>query len=91
MAGESEEVTMLHYLLYRALAQERTRDLVAGARRHQLVAGAIHDSRAAKSPSTRLRDVSARMVALLNGRRGARPDTTVTSSLGAAGPMGCAT
>jgi hypothetical protein len=91
MAGDSEEVTMLHYLLYKALAEERTRNLVAVARRHQLVAEAIHESREAKSPVARLRDVTARMVALLNGRRGARPDANVTSSRGAAGPIGCAT
>ena len=82
---------MLHYLLYKALADERTRDRVAVARRHQLVADAIHDSRDAKSAGARLRDVAARMVALLSGRRGARPDATVTSPLGAAGPIGCAT
>jgi hypothetical protein len=82
MPVESQEVTMLHYLLYKALADERTRDLVAVARRHQLVAEAIHDSRDTKSPAARLRDVAARMVFLLNGRRGARPHATVTPTLG---------
>ena len=90
---------MLHYLLYKALADDRTRDLVAVARRRQLVAEATHDSRA-KSPAARLRDVAAQAVALLNGRRGPRPRATVTSTAGrgstpnaarGASPMGCAT
>ena len=91
---------MLHYLLYKALADERTRDLVAVARRRQLVAEIIHDSRDARSRSGRLRGFTVRMVALLNGRRGARPRWTTTSTLGGgsrptpasnAGPIGCAT
>jgi len=89
---------MLHYLMYKTLADERTRDLVAVARRRQLVAEAIHDSRDAKPAVVRLREISARMVALLNGRRGPRTTVTSTSRGGSmlspasdACPIGCAT
>jgi hypothetical protein len=100
MAGEPEEITMLHYLLYKALAEERARDLVAVARRRQLVAEAIRDSKDGRSRAAHVRAFTVRMVALLNGRRGARPGGTATSTLGGgsrpisasnAGPIGCAT
>jgi hypothetical protein len=99
MAGESEELTMLHYMLYKALSDERTRNAVAAARRHQLTAATIHDSRHATERASRLQGVTVRMVALLNGLRGARARSTVTSARGGsnltsasgAGPIGCAT
>lgn len=88
---------MLHYMLYKALADERTRDRVAAARRYQLTAPAVDDSRDATERASRLRHVTARMVALLNGVRGARSavtsshgGSTLTSASGA-GPIGCAT
>ena len=86
---------MLHYLLYKTLADERTRDLVAVARRRQMVAEAIHDSRDARSPAARLRDVAARMVALLKVRLArrrlpARGGVTLPSASDAC-PIGCAT
>jgi len=88
---------MLHYMLYKALADERTRDAVAAARRHALIAAAIRDSRDATERASRLKDVAARMMALLNGPRGARARSTVTSARGGssltsasgAGPIGC--
>ena len=91
---------MLHYLLYKALADERARDLVAVARRRQLVAEAIRDSKDGRSRAARLRRLTVRMLALLNGRRGARPGGTAASAPGGgsrpisasnAGPIGCAT
>jgi hypothetical protein len=99
MTGEPEEITMLHYMLYKALSDERTRDAVAAARRHQLIDAAIHDSRHATERASRLHDVTARMVALLNGLRRAGARSTVTSARGGstitsasgAGPIGCAT
>jgi hypothetical protein len=98
MARGSEEIMMLHYLLDKALADEHTRDLLAVARRHQLVAEATHRYRVAKSPAACLRDVAARMVALLNGPRRTRSTMTSTrggsstlTSASGAGPIGCAT
>jgi hypothetical protein len=90
---------MLHYMLYKALADERTRDSVAAARRYQLTAPAVDDSRDATERASRLKQVTARMVALLNGVRGARARSAMTSSHGGstltsasgAGPIGCAT
>ena len=88
---------MLHYLLYKALADDRSRDLIAVARRRQLVAEAIHDSRETRSRAARLRAFTVRMVALL---KGARPHATATASRGGgstttsapgAFPIGCAT
>jgi hypothetical protein len=89
---------MLHYMLYKALSDERTRDAVAAARRHQLIDAAIHDSRHATERASRLQGVTARMVALLNGLRHAGARSTVTSARGGstttsasgAGPIGCA-
>jgi hypothetical protein len=97
MAGESEEITMLHYMLYKALSDERTRNAVAAARRHQLIEAAIHDSRHATERASRLKDVTARMLAPLNGLRRARGRSTGTSGRGGstltstsgAGPVGC--
>ena len=79
---------MLHYMLYKALSDERTREVVAAAGRHQMTAAAIHDSRDAAERPSPLKDVTARMVALFNGLRGARARSTVTSASGA-GPIGC--
>lgn len=79
---------MLHYMLYKALSDERTRGAAAAARHHQMIAAAIHDSRDATERPSRLNDVTARMVTLLNGLRGARARSTVTSASGA-GPIGC--
>ena len=89
---------MLHYMLYKALADERTRDRVAAAMRYQLTAPAVDDSRDATERASRLKHVTARMLALLNGVR-ARARSAVTSSHGGstltsasgAGPIGCAT
>jgi hypothetical protein len=90
---------MLHYLLYKALSDERTRNAVAAARRHELIAAATHDSRDSTGWASRLKDVTNRMAALLSGTRGARAGSTVTSTRGGgstmpsasgAGPIGCA-
>jgi len=87
---------MLHYLLYKALADERTRDLVAMARRRQMVAEAIHDSGDARTQAARLRDVAAGVVALLRVRRGAKAASprgggVTLAPASDACPMGCAT
>jgi hypothetical protein len=87
---------MLHYMLYKALSDERTRDAVAAARRHQLTDAAVRDSRRTTDRASRLGEEAARMVALLNGLRGARARSTETSARGrstltsAPGPcLGC--
>jgi hypothetical protein len=90
---------MLHYLLYKALSDERSRNAVAAARRHEVIAAAAHDSRDTTGWASRLKDVTRRTVALLSGPRGARAGSTVTSprvggsrmtSASGAGPIGCA-
>lgn len=110
MAGEpAEETMMLPYQIYQALSEERTRELVATAKRHQLVAGAkrhelvaaaTYDSRDAAESSSRLKGLTTRIVGLLDGSRGARARSTVTSARGGgstmtsgsgAGPIGCST
>lgn len=82
---------MLHYQLSMALTDLRIRDLVADARRDELIAEAKRRQRDRGESSSRLNAVSeqiARTVSLLNGRHGARAGSTVTS-LSDAGPMGC--
>jgi len=87
---------MLPYQMYQALSEERSRELVAAAKRHELVAAARHDSRDATESSSRLKGLTARIAGVLNGSRGAR--STVTSARGGgstmtsascAGPIGC--
>ena len=73
---------MLHYMLYKALSDERTRDAVAAARRQELTVAAVRDSRRTTERASRLQGVTARMMALLNGLRGARASSTVTSERG---------
>ena len=98
---------MLPYQIYQALSEERTRELVAAAKRHELiaaakrhelVAAARYDSRDTTQSSLHLRGLTARIAGLLNGSRGARTRSTVTSVRGggstmtsgsAAGPVGC--
>jgi hypothetical protein len=85
---------MFPYQIYQALADVRTREGVAAARRRALVAEAIAGAASRQSgPATeswrrsmRLKGLTARMVALVTGRRVARSTTTTTST---AGPMGC--
>lgn len=88
---------MLPYLFYRALADEHTRDLVAAARRHELIAATTHGSRHTTERASRLKDMASRMVFLLNGiRRSGAPSTVTSSRAGStltstslAGPVGC--
>lgn len=82
---------MLHYQLSMALTDLRIADLVADARRHELIAEAKRRQRDRGESSSRLDAVSdriARRVSLLNTRNTARAGSTVTS-LSDAGPMGC--
>ena len=79
---------MLPYQIYKALTDERTREVVAAAERHRLLAEARYNSTDTIEPSSRFKDVTARTVALLQVRRGAGAGSTVTSTSGA-GPMGC--
>lgn len=78
---------MLPYQIYKALTDQRTREVVAAAERHRLLAEARYSSTDTIEPSSRFKDVTARTVALLQVRRGAA-GSTVTSTSGA-GPMGC--
>lgn len=89
---------MLPYQIYQALTDERTRDLVAAARRHEMLVADRYDSTDATESSSRLMDLIAQMVALFHIRRGVHPRSTVTSarasgstmtSTSAAGPIGC--
>jgi hypothetical protein len=85
---------MFPYQIYQALADERAREGVAAAQRRGLVAEAIAGAASRESGpaseswrSWRLKGLTARMVALVTGRRVARSSTTTTTST--AGPMGC--
>lgn len=99
MAGEpAEETMMLPYQIYQALSEERTRELVAAAKRHKPVAANRYDSSDAPESSSHLKGLTARLAGLLNGSRGARARSTVTSTRGGgstmtsgsgAGPIGC--
>jgi hypothetical protein len=90
MAGNSEEITMLHYEMSRALADEHIRDLVAAAKRHELMAASRSGSGHVAGSTSTLRTVTARMMALLNGGLGARGNPTMTTATHA-GPIGCST
>ena len=80
---------MVPYQIYQALTDQRTHELVATARRHELLVPARHDSTDATEPSSPLRHATAQLAALLHVRGGARVRPAVTLSPGA-GPIGCA-
>jgi hypothetical protein len=88
MTGQTEEITMFPYQIYKALSDEHIRDLTAEARRYELASAAIRARRDLTEPSSRLKGAAARMRALLHVRHGARARSTMTSASGA-GPMGC--
>jgi hypothetical protein len=81
---------MFPYQIYQALADQRTREGIAAARRHELVTAALQGATPATRSPWRLKVLPARMAALVTGRRGARsapkaPKATTST----AGPMGC--
>jgi hypothetical protein len=78
---------MFPYQIYQALTDQRQRDLMAEARRQQLVAEAMHARRDLTAPSSRLRDAAGHLLALLHVRDGARDGSPQTAG---PGPMGCA-
>jgi hypothetical protein len=79
---------MFPYQIYQALSEQRIRDLMAEARRHELTVAARNVPRNPIRPSSRLKGVAARLVALLHLRGGAPARSTMTTPSGA-GPMGC--
>jgi hypothetical protein len=86
-ATNHEEITMLPYQIYQALTDERVRELMAEARRHDLATAARHTSADRSGSSPRLRRAAGRILDLLRIRHAhARP---ATSSAAGAGPMGC--
>ncbi|HEX7536218.1 MAG TPA: hypothetical protein VF391_04360 [Dermatophilaceae bacterium] len=78
---------MFPYQIYQALTDQRLRDLMAEARRQELVAEAMHARRDLTAPSSRLRDAAAHLLALLHVRDGARDRS---AQVAGAGPIGCA-
>jgi hypothetical protein len=78
---------MFPYQIYQALTDQRRRDLMAEARRHEVIAQARNASRDLAEPSSRLRDAAGHLLALLHVREGVTDGSTRTAG---AGPMGCA-
>jgi hypothetical protein len=78
---------MLPYQIYQALSDERVRELLAEARRHDLMTEARHAPTDLRASSSRLRNATGHLLALLRVRD-ARARTATTSATGA-GPMGC--
>lgn len=80
---------MFPYQIYKALSDERIRDLMAEARQYEMASAARRARRELTPPSSRLKAVEARMQVLFHVRPAARAGSTTTSASGA-GPMGCA-
>jgi hypothetical protein len=78
---------MLPYQIYQALTDERVRELLAEARRHELVTAARHTPADLSKSSSRLKNAAGRILALLR-IRDAHARSATTSATGA-GPMGC--
>lgn len=80
---------MVPYQMYQALTGQRTRELVAAAKRRQMLV-ADRDSMDTTGSTSPLKDLAAALASRLSvGRRGrARRTATPTSG---AGPIGCAT
>ena len=81
---------MVPYQIYEALTDGRERELAAAAERHRRMAEAKYSSRGGSEAPSRLKELTARMVALLHVRREAQSRSTVASTSGA-GPIGCST
>lgn len=89
---------MVPYQIYKALADQRIHDRVAGAERHARLAAATRDSSDATRLSTRVEVVTSRIMAQFHVRRSANASSmathahanvpTMTSGSGA-GPIGC--
>ena len=78
---------MFPYQIYQALTDQRTHELVAAAERHRRLIEARYNSTDSNESPWRLRDLIARLAALLQVSKDA-PRTTVASTSGA-GPIGC--
>ena len=70
MAGELEEITMMPYQIYKALTDERTREVVAAAERPRLPAEGQYSSTDTDESAPTVKAVTARTVAPPPGRRG---------------------
>jgi len=79
---------MLPYQIYQALTDEHVRELLAEARRHDLVTAARHTSADLTDSSSRLKNATGRIAALLRIRDAHVRSATPSASQ--AGPMGCA-
>lgn len=80
---------MVPYQIYQALSDQRNRELEARARRNERTWVAQVAPTGMTKPSSRPKQVVARLVRLAHARGGAGAGSTTTSTSGA-GPMGCA-
>jgi hypothetical protein len=80
---------MVPYQIYQALTDQRTHELVAAAKRHELLVAARHDSTDATEPTWPLKHATAQLAALLHVPGGAGARCAVTLAPGG-GPIGCA-
>jgi hypothetical protein len=78
---------MLPYQIYQALTDEHVRELLAKARRHELVTAARLTPADLGESSSRLKNATGRFLAVLHVR-GAHARSATSSATGA-GPMGC--
>jgi hypothetical protein len=78
---------MLPYQIYQALSDQRARELIAEARRHDLMTAARHAPADRGASSSRLKSAARRFLALLRVRD-AHTGPATTRAAGA-GPMGC--
>jgi hypothetical protein len=76
------------YQIYQALTDQRLRDLMAEARRHELVTEARSAHRDQAEASSRLKDTAAHIRVLLHVT-GSREESTMATRSSGAGPMGC--
>jgi hypothetical protein len=85
---------MFPYQIYQALTDQRRRDLMAEVRHRELIAAAIRARPNPGRPTSRIRQSSARILALLRVSDGTRASSGGTSAasagaVGQSGPMGC--
>lgn len=79
---------MFPYQIYQALTDQRTRELMAEARHHELAAEASSARRDRAVVSPHLRKAAARIRVLLHVPDGS-PERSTSATTSVAGPMGC--
>jgi hypothetical protein len=81
---------MYPYQIYQALTDQRRRDLMAEVRRRELVKTARQAPGNPSRPTSRIRQSSARIVALFRVSSGTRTSGQTSASAGSgSAPMGC--